>query len=250
MNTCSLYSEIVVALETGFDHVCEFFLNNLLKMAGFTKKLVVQQFQGTVTTILKHTSPQPRTIPHMLWCTLQDRTIQARVYASGHVKTYIEVHASKAKHAIETSGGLDILVNSIKKVLGDPNPGVRENARHAYWLLNAVWKDNRTMIMAGLDPAACKQLEKACPDPNLFSVSTDSTPLTKKSSVAAVIAASRAKAKATAIGPAHATAPSNLYRVDYYFSQTTPITVPVKQLCWFAPTLSSRCDDFPHKGGY
>ena len=201
VNTCSLYSELVVALETGFDHVCEFVLNNLLKMAGFTKKLVAQQSQGTVTTILKHTSPQPRTIPHMLWCTLQDRTIQARVYASGHVKTYIEVHASKAKHAIETSGGLDTLVNSIKKALGDPNPGVRENARHAYWLLNAVWKDKGTTIMAGLDPTARKQLEKACPDPNLFSVSTDSASPTKKSSVAAVIAASRAKAKAIAFDP-------------------------------------------------
>lgn len=200
VNTCLLYSELVVVLETAFDYVCELILNNLLKMAGFTKKLVAQQSQATVTTILKHTSAQPRTIPHMLWSTLQDRTVQARAYASGHIKTYIEVHASKAKHAIEISGGLDTLVNSVKKALGDPNPGVRENGRNAYWLLNAVWKDKGTAIMASLDPTARKQLEKACPDPNLLSGSTDSAP-SKKSSVAAVIAASRAKAKAIAIDP-------------------------------------------------
>ena len=200
VNTCSLYSELVVALETAFDHVCELILSNLLKMAGSTKKLVAQQSQATVTTILKHTSAQPRTIPHMLWSTLQDKIFQARAYASGHIKTYIEVHASKSKHAIETSGGLDTLVNSVKKALGDPNPGVRENARNAYWLLNAVWKDKGTTIMAGLDTAARKQLEKACPDRGLLSGPTDSAP-SKKSSVAAVIAASRAKAKAIAIDP-------------------------------------------------
>ena len=200
VNTCLLYSELVVALETAFDYVCELVLNNLLKMAGFTKKLVAQQSQFTVTTIIKHTSPHPRAIPHLLWTTLQDKTVQARTYASGHIRTYIEVHAPKAKHAIETSGGLDTLVNSVKKALGDPNPGVRENARNAYWSLNAVWKDKGTMIMAGLDPTARKQLEKACPDPNLLPGSTDSAP-SKKSSVAAAIAASRAKAKAIAVDP-------------------------------------------------
>ena len=170
-------------------------------MAGVTKKLVAQLSQTTITTILKHTSAQPRTIPHMLWCSLQDKTAQTRVYASGHIKTYIEVHASKAKHVIETSGALDTLVNCVKRALSDHNPGVRENARQAYWLLNAVWKDKGTAIMAGLDPNARKQLEKACPDPTLLPGSTDPAPPTKKSSVAAVIAASRAKAKAIAIDP-------------------------------------------------
>ena len=191
----------MVTLETAFDFVCELILNNLLKMAGYTKKLVAQQSQGVVTTILRHTSAQPRTIPNLLWITLQDKTVQARAYTSGHVKTYIEVHASKAKHTIETSGGLDMLVNSVKKALGDPNPGVRENARQAYWLLNAVWKDKGAVIMAGLDSTARKQLEKACPDPRLLSDSTDSAPTTKKSSIAAVIAANRAKAKAIAHDP-------------------------------------------------
>ena len=202
VNTCLLYSELVVALETAFDPVCEFVLNNLLKMAGITKKLVAQRSQTTVTTIFKHTSAQPRTIPNLLWNTLQDRTVQTRAYASGHIKTYLEVHAQKAKHAIETSGGLDTLVNSVKKALSDANPGVKENARQAYWLLNAVWKDKGTAIMAGLDATARKQLEKACPDPSLLPGSTDpASPTTKKSSVAAVIAASRAKAKAIAHDP-------------------------------------------------
>ena len=191
----------MVALETAFDFVCELILNNLLKMAGYTKKLVAQQSQATVTTILGHTSAQPRTIPNLLWNTLQEKTVQARAYASGHVKTYIEIHASKARHAIETSGGLDTLVNSIKKALNDPNPGVREHARQAYWLLNAVWNDKGAAIMAGLDSTARKQLEKACPDPSLLADSTNSAQPSKKTNVAAAIAASRAKAKAIAHDP-------------------------------------------------
>ncbi|CAL1702266.1 unnamed protein product [Somion occarium] len=201
-NTCSLYSELALTLGTALDGVCEPMYLNLIRMASLTKKIIAQQSQATITTIIHNTSAQPRFILPLLWNSLQDKAIQTRVYAIGHVKTFLEVNAPRAKHSIETAGGVEILEKSIKKVLGDPNPGVRETGRQCFWVFDGVWKDRARVIMETLDPTSRKQLERACPNPDTLASSVPpTTPKTKKSSVAAAIAASRAKAKAIATAP-------------------------------------------------
>ena len=170
-------------------------------MAGFTKKITAQQSQSSVTVIFNHTSAQPRLIIPLLWTTLQEKTVQSRAFAVGHLKHYIEVHGQRSRHLIEASGSLDILEKSVKKSLADPNPGVRESARIMFWVFAEVWKERGTAVMNTLDATARKQLERVCPNPE-SQVALPSTPeTTKKSSVAAAIAASRAKAKAIATAP-------------------------------------------------
>ncbi|KAI0080767.1 hypothetical protein K474DRAFT_1657611 [Panus rudis PR-1116 ss-1] len=202
-HTCSLYSELAIALGTTLDSLTEPLYLNLSKMASLTKKIVAQQSQATITTIISHTSPQPRILLPLLWNMLQDKSVQARQYVMGHVKTFLEVNASRAKHSIEATGGLELLEKSIKKALGDPNPGVRDIARQCFWLFESVWKDHARVIMDALDTTSKRQLEKACPDPERLTevVQAPTTPKSKKSSVAAAIAASRAKAKAIATAP-------------------------------------------------
>lgn len=183
------------------DPHCETLLTNLLKMSGFTKKITAQQSQTSVTIIISHTSAQPRLVIPLLWTTLQEKNVQARAYAVTHIKYYLEVHGQRFKHAIEASGNLDTLEKAVKKSLADPNPGVKESARTMYWAFTDVWKERGVTIINTLDAIARKQLEKLCPFPEV-QVSLPSTPdATKKSSVAAAIAASRAKAKAIATAP-------------------------------------------------
>jgi len=170
-------------------------------MAGFTKKITAQQSQSSVTVIFNHTSAHPRLILPLLWTTLQEKTVQSRAFAVGHLKHYIEVHGQRSRHLIEASGNLDILEKSVKKSLADPNPGVRESARIMFWVFAEVWKERGTAVMNTLDATARKQLERVCPNPE-SQIALPSTPeTTKKSSVAAAIAASRAKAKAIATAP-------------------------------------------------
>lgn len=171
-------------------------------MAGFTKKITAQQSQLCVTNIISQTSPQPRIVLPLLWGTLQEKIVQARAHIVAHIKQYIEVHGQRSKAAIEHSGGLDILEKSLKKALADPNPAVKEAARVLFWVFEDVWHDRGLAISETLDPTARKQLEKACPNPQQKAALPPSTPTSsKKSSVAAAIAASRAKAKAIASAP-------------------------------------------------
>ena len=171
-------------------------------MANLTKKIIAQQSQATITLIISNTSAQPRVLLPLLWNMTQDKAVQVRQYGINHMKTFLEVNGARAKHLIESGGGLDHIDKSIKKSLSDPNPGVKEVARQVFWLYHAVWKDKARVIMAALDATSRKQLERACPDPSALGDSqVPATPQVKKSSVAAAIAASRAKAKAIATAP-------------------------------------------------
>lgn len=189
----------------GFDPLAETVLSPLLKIAGFTKKILAAQSQVSVTDIITHTSPQPRLVLPLLWSYQQEKTVQARLYIIGHFKTYIEVHGSRpaGKASIEASNGLEYLDKAIRKTLADPNPGVREQARIAFWKFEEIWPLQAAPIMATLDTKARKELEKVNPRPGTTnaSASTMNTPAAKKSSVAAAIAASRAKAKLIATAP-------------------------------------------------
>lgn len=172
-------------------------------MASLTKKIIAQQSQATVTIIMKNATAQPRLLLPLLWNTLQDKAIQTRQYAMGHVKTFLDVHALRARNAIESAGGVEILEKCLKRGLADQNPAVRDQARHAFWPFEGIWRDRGRAILESLDLTARKQLEKSCPDPKLLAEIPIAltTPQNKKSSVAAAIAASRAKAKAIANAP-------------------------------------------------
>lgn len=192
-----------MALGPALDPFCETLLGALLRMAGFTKKTTAQQSQASVTVILQHCSAQPRVVLPLIWATIQEKTVQARAFVVGHMVNYLDINGVRAKHAIENSGGLELLEKCLKRALGDANPAVRENARKCFWIFEAIWHDKGLVILGTLDAVARKQLEKACPNPEAAAaIIPPVTPkATKKTSIAAAIAASRAKAKAIAESP-------------------------------------------------
>ncbi|KIP12816.1 hypothetical protein PHLGIDRAFT_97512 [Phlebiopsis gigantea 11061_1 CR5-6] len=202
-NTCSLYAELAATLGTALDAVCETLYINLLKLASLTKKIIAQQSQATLTTIITHTSPMPRIVLPLLSSAVHDKAVQTRTYALGHIKTYLAAHGQRAKHAIEGVSGVETLERCLKKGLSDPNPAAKEAARQAFWVFEEVWRERGRAILESLDTLARRQLEKACPKPELLAElpAVAATPQVKKSSVAAAIAASRAKAKAIATAP-------------------------------------------------
>jgi CLIP-associating protein 1/2 len=191
-----------MSLGTGLDPFVDTILTNLLRMGGFTKKIVAQTSQATADIVITNTSPQPRTIIPLFWTGLQDKTPQGRSSAIEHVKVYLDVHGSRVKAAVEAAVGLfDTLEKCIKKSLTDANAGVRQNARPTFWSFEALWKERGRIILEMQEGTNRKQLEKACPNHQDLPEVQPSTPQVKKSSVAAAIAASRAKARAIATAP-------------------------------------------------
>lgn len=192
---------MALVLGSAMDPFCELLLTNLLKMASLTKKITAQQSQACVTALISHTSCQPRAVIPLLWNTVQEKSPQARMFAIGHLKQYLEAHGQRAKSIIESSGHLETIEKSVKKSLSDPNPAVKENARVMFWVFNEIWRDRGIIILDSLDSLARKQLDSLCPDRELVALPPTTPKTTKKSSVAAAIAATRAKAKANATAP-------------------------------------------------
>lgn len=60
-------------------------------------------------------------------------------------------------------GGTEELKFGIKKGLGDPNAGVRENSRRAYWEFWREWKGEAEEVREGLDSQQKKLLDKIRP---------------------------------------------------------------------------------------
>jgi len=119
-----------------------------------------------------------------------------------HLKQYLEVHGHRSKHMLETGNGLETMEKIVKKALSDASPPVRETARTLFWVFEEVWPDRGSVILETLELSLRKQVEKACPKPEILAVLAPTTPKPqKKTSVAAAIAASRAKAKAIATAP-------------------------------------------------
>ena len=151
--------------------------------------------------IIKSTSPQPRTVIPLFWTGLQDKTPQGRSCVIEHVKVYLNFHGSRVKTTVDALGLLDTLEKCIKKSLTDANAGARQNARATFWSFEALWKERGRMILEAQDGTSRKQLEKACPNQQDLPEVQPATPQAKKSSLAAAIAASRAKAKVIATAP-------------------------------------------------
>jgi CLIP-associating protein 1/2 len=208
-NTCSLYTELAVALGPRMDPFAEPLFGALLNMAGYTKKIVAQQTQTAVDVFIECLSPLARTVIPFLTRYMTDKNVQTRTFMATHVKQYIEVNGTRAKSSLESAGHVDALENLVKKGLVDTNPAAREASRQAFWSFSVVWPARAAVILASLESGNRKHVEKACPDPTaphvkgvLGSVSSSAaSEVPKKSSLAAAIAASRAKAKAIAIAP-------------------------------------------------
>ncbi|KAG9126783.1 suppressor of tub2 mutation [Ceratobasidium sp. 392] len=200
-NACVLYAEMAEALQHSLDPFVDKILAALLKMSGFTKKIAAQQSQATVSTILVNTSAQPRVVLPLISSYVQEKNVQSRSYMVEHLTTYLKAHAVRGKHAIEAAGGVDIITKALQKTLSDQNPSVRTLARTCFWMFEPVWPANALAIAEQLDTTARKQLDRANPNPGACTPVTPVEETKKKPSVAAAIAASRAKAKAIATAP-------------------------------------------------
>ena len=94
---------------------------------------------------------------------MSDKVVQARQYYSSHLYTFLRVHGKKSKNSMDSTGGTKDLEEGIKKGLVDPNAGVRENSRKAFWEFSREWEMDAEGIREGLDSQAKKLLDKVRP---------------------------------------------------------------------------------------
>ena len=167
--------------------------------SGFTKKIIAERSQRCVSAILTQCTNHPRVYVAQISAGINDKNVQTRQYSTAHLKTFIDIHGTRSKHAIESTPTLlDTVEGGVKKGLADVNPQVRDAARAAFWSFNNIWSQRGTAILDGLDATARKQLEKVNPQGASGSVAAP-RPAAKKpaaSSAMAAILAEKRRAKA------------------------------------------------------
>jgi CLIP-associating protein 1/2 len=127
--------------------------------------MTADKSQRALNAILVKSTAHPRLFISHIHAGIQDKNVQTRIYATGHLKTFLDVQAGKHRTTIEnTQNLLDTLVDTTKKGLNDVNPGVREAARSSFWAFNAIWPKHGDAILAELDLTQKKQLDKVRPE--------------------------------------------------------------------------------------
>jgi CLIP-associating protein 1/2 len=127
--------------------------------------MTADKSQRALNAILVKSTAHPRLFISHIHAGIQDKNVQTRIFATGHLKTFLDVQGTKHRTTIEnTPNMLDTLVDTTKKGLNDVNPGVREAARPAFWAFNAIWPKHGDAILAELDITQKKQLDKVRPE--------------------------------------------------------------------------------------
>jgi CLIP-associating protein 1/2 len=158
MHALQLISELAQRMREGMDSLAEPFMSSIIKMAGFTKKIVASASQAAIRDILLHVSYRHKFLD-LLWQNLQEKTVTTRAFMCGHLITLLQTHGLHRKHILEGHGGLDIIERFCKKALPDQNKDVREKAREALYLVERIWPAMGANIIDSLDSAIRKQVE-------------------------------------------------------------------------------------------
>ncbi|KAM3583953.1 suppressor of tub2 mutation [Umbelopsis sp. WA50703] len=161
--TLSLIEDLASCLGGHLDnYTYDTLLQNLLRCALLSKKLVATSSMTTTITFLTETPYHSKVMPH-LWTLFSDKNIQARHYATVYASSFAQAHGGKAKGPFERSGGLDILTKIIQKGLTDAAPAVRNAARDGFWIFYSQWRDRGERLLKSLDQNMQKQLQRSKP---------------------------------------------------------------------------------------
>jgi CLIP-associating protein 1/2 len=175
---------------------------NMTDDRGFTKKLTADKSQFALKAIIQNTTASPRYFIGHILAGMESKSVQTRQYCTGHLKTFLDSHAIRSRHAIETSqGGLEQLETAVKKAITDINAQVREAARTVFWSYEAVWPKQAAAILGELDASSRKQVEASNPrsGSSAAAVALPNKPIVAKragSSVSAALAERRRLAQA------------------------------------------------------
>lgn len=134
---CTLVQDVANSFGSGIDSMVELLMQTFLKLSAATKKIISQLANSTIDIILSNASYSNRLLQHIS-SACQDKNVQPRLYATGWLKTIINQEEQHKAH-IENTGGVELIEKSIKRGLGDANPGVREKMRATYWTFAKIW---------------------------------------------------------------------------------------------------------------
>lgn len=149
-NGCLLIQDLARTCGPKIDPMVEIMMQNLVKLCASLKKIAAQNGNAAVDAVIGNVTFSIRILQHVHWA-CQEKNVQLRLFAAGWLRTLISRQAHQ-KSTVEHGGGLDLIEKSIKKGLGDANPGVREASRSTFWTFYGVWPSQANAYVSSILP--------------------------------------------------------------------------------------------------
>ena len=143
ITTCATIVDIFQALGTQLDSLGDVFLKNLLKLTGQSKKLICASASNAIIVIIKNTTYHTRSL-QIVNSNISDKNISVRIYSITFIQTYVTemVKFDSSRTTFEKSGGLDIVLKTLKSRLQDASSAVRETSRDIFFeSLRVYWPE-------------------------------------------------------------------------------------------------------------
>lgn len=195
---CQLIKEMAVILKTAFDPLVDLFLPTLIKLCSATKNIASSNANMAICTIFLNISFSSRWFSKILLASTEKNT-SPRTYSGLWLQiSLIRFHDSGSflsPHGSNGTTGVDVSKRIISKLIGDPNPAVRQVAKEAYWCFWSKFRTEADLILSTFDANTVKGIERTRPKEFGTTTLTSLNPKKSRPSIKDVIIAKNKEMK-------------------------------------------------------
>lgn len=182
---CQLVKEAAMILQHDFDSLVDLFVPPLLKLCSATKNLASTSANVTLCAIFLNVSYHYKLLQKVL-VSSNEKSISPRTYSGIWMQILlIRFHndgSFLAAHGPNVTTGVEVSVKVITKLLGDPNPNVRQVSKDAFWCFWGLFQAEAETLLSKLDVKTVKGIERSKPKDDFKATATFAPMLNSKKS--------------------------------------------------------------------
>ena len=157
IQSIALIEELACVLKDDLGTTADLFFNGMLRMAGFTKRIVAQASQTAAAALIRCLSYR-----HCFLSGLQqsitEKNTQTRIAACQHLVVLLKAHGSDTHRFTAHHGVCEAVATVLQKGLSDQNKDARQFSREAYWIYHDLWPNESGPLLERLDAAIKRQV--------------------------------------------------------------------------------------------
>lgn len=161
---CLLVKESAIILQENIDPVAESFLPTLIKLCSATKHLASVNANIAICTLFINVSYNFRWLQKAS-AAAYEKSVLPRSYCGTWLQIFLlrfyDNHNFLDHHGSLTVTGIEQFTKTLIKLLGDPNPTVRQSAKDLYWCFWSKFPKEADALLGKLDQNTIKAIERS-----------------------------------------------------------------------------------------
>ncbi|CAH6721141.1 protein Stu1p [[Candida] jaroonii] len=166
---CQFIKELAILLKSSFDSLAELFFPALFKLCNATKNLASLNAHTAISAIFIN-CPFSSRYMNKIYNSSSDKNTKLRSYSGTWLQIMLINHhtmfrsPSHSQQQPELSH-IEVTVRMLIRLLSDPNPGVRQCSKDAFWTLGKYFPKEKEHLISKLEPNVVKAIQRFQPKP-------------------------------------------------------------------------------------